>query len=107
MKCTSQRELEKQLNSLPRDLNETYSRILAESPDPDNLKTFLQWLAYSKRAMTVEEIAEVAAIDCGENDSGLPVYASDRRFEDPRDVLSVCYGLVSEVEGTITYSRLH
>ncbi|KZP29076.1 hypothetical protein FIBSPDRAFT_991990 [Athelia psychrophila] len=99
MKCASQRELEKQLKSLPRDLNETYCRILAESPEPGNLKRFLQWLAFSRRMMTTEEIAEVAVIDFGENDSGLPVFDAGRRYQDPRDVLGVCYGLVTEVEG--------
>ncbi|KZP12284.1 hypothetical protein FIBSPDRAFT_166106 [Athelia psychrophila] len=98
IKSASPRELAKQLKSLPRDLNESYSRTLAESPDPGNLKRLLQWLAYSRRAMTIKEIAEVAVIDFGDDDSGLPVYEADRRFADPDHVLSLCYGLVTEVE---------
>ncbi|KZP29069.1 hypothetical protein FIBSPDRAFT_927164 [Athelia psychrophila] len=105
MKCRSELELVTQLKSLPRDLNETYCRILSESPDPVALKRFLQWLAFSKIMMTVEEIAEVAVIDFGENDSGpgLPVYDIRRRYQHPRDVLGVCYGLVTEVEGMVIH----
>ncbi|KZP10823.1 hypothetical protein FIBSPDRAFT_872279 [Athelia psychrophila] len=101
IKSASPRELAKQLKSLPRDLNESYSRTLAESPDPGNLKRLLQWLAYSRRVMTIKEIAEVAVIDFGGDDSGLPVYGADRRFADPDHVLSLCYGLVTEVEVNI------
>ncbi|KZP13299.1 ankyrin, partial [Athelia psychrophila] len=104
IKSASPRELAKRLKSLPRDLNESYSRTLAESLDPGNLKRFLQWLAYSRRAMTINEIAEVAVIDFGDNDSGLPVYEADRRFADPDHVFSLCYGLITEVEGTIAHS---
>lgn len=53
--------------------------------------------------MAVEEIAEVAVINFGDNDSGLPTYEADRRYEDPNHVLSLCYGLVTEVEGTSIY----
>ncbi|KZP20231.1 hypothetical protein FIBSPDRAFT_932467 [Athelia psychrophila] len=92
IKSASQQDLKKQLKSLPRDLNESYARTLSESPDPGNLKRILQWLAYSRRAMAIEEIAEVAVVDFGDDDSGLPVFA------DPDHVFSLCYGLVTEVE---------
>ncbi|KZP04521.1 hypothetical protein FIBSPDRAFT_398294 [Athelia psychrophila] len=101
IKCASPRDLRKQLKSLPRDLNEVYARTLSESPDPGNLKRILQWLAYSTRAMTVDEIADVAVVDFGDDGSGLPVYDADRRFADPDHVFSLCYGLVTEVEANI------
>lgn len=103
MRCASQRELETQIKSLPRDLDQLYSQIFAESSDPGTLKRILQWLAYARRPMGVEEIAEVAVINFGDDGSGLPVYEADRRYEDPRHVLSLCYGLVVEVEGTTIY----
>lgn len=110
IKCATLQELEKLLKSLPRDLNELYSQTLAGSTDPGNMKRLLQWLAYSRRAMTIDEIAEITVIDFGDDESGLPVYEADRRFADPNHVLSLCYGLVTEVEGTIvcwcTVSRL-
>ncbi|KZP28430.1 hypothetical protein FIBSPDRAFT_927566 [Athelia psychrophila] len=96
IKSASPRELENHLNSLPRDLNETYSRILSESSDPGNLKKLLQWLAYSRRAMTVGEIAEVAVIDFGDDGLGLPYYEAGRKFKDFNYVLSL--GLLTEVE---------
>ncbi|KZP04525.1 hypothetical protein FIBSPDRAFT_398342 [Athelia psychrophila] len=99
IKCASPRDLRKQLKSLPRDLDEIYARTLSESPDPGNLKRILQWLAYSTRAMATEEIAEVAVVDFGDDDSGLlPVYDADRRFADPDHVFSLCYGLVTETQ---------
>ncbi|KZP09402.1 hypothetical protein FIBSPDRAFT_938477, partial [Athelia psychrophila] len=72
IKCASPQDLKKRLKALPRDLNESYARTLSESPDPGNLKRILQWLAYSRRAMTVDEIADVAVVDFGSDDSGLP-----------------------------------
>lgn len=53
--------------------------------------------------MTMEEIAEVAVIDFGDNISRVPVYETDRKSADPNHVLSLCYGLVTEVEGTLPY----
>ncbi|KZP10797.1 hypothetical protein FIBSPDRAFT_899444 [Athelia psychrophila] len=98
IKCASPQDLKKGLKALPRDLNESYARTLAESPDPANLKRLLQWLAYSRRAMSIKELAEVSVIDFGDDDYGWPVYEADRRFADPNHVLSLCYGLVTEVE---------
>ncbi|KAF7976126.1 hypothetical protein HWV62_7573 [Athelia sp. TMB] len=95
------RELEAQLKALPRGLNDTYAKILTCSPRPSDLKRFLQCLAFSNRPMTVVEIAEVATIHFGDEDSNVPVYESDRRFENPKDVLSICYGLITEVEGVV------
>ncbi|KZP09428.1 hypothetical protein FIBSPDRAFT_993472 [Athelia psychrophila] len=106
IKSASPQDLKQQLKSLPRDLNESYARTLSESPDPGNLKRILQWLAYSRRAMATEQIAEVTAVDFGDDDCGLPVYDcglpvydADRRCADPEHVFSLCYGLVTEVEG--------
>jgi hypothetical protein len=48
--------------------------------------------------MTLEEIAETVAIDFG-LESG-PVYDSERRYRDERDVLDKCTGLITESEGT-------
>ncbi|KZP10818.1 ankyrin, partial [Athelia psychrophila] len=98
IKCASLQDLKQRLKSLPQDLNESYARTLSESPDPGNLKKLLQWLAYSTRAMTIEEIAEVAVVDFGDDESMLPVYDADRRFADPDHVFTLCYGLITEVE---------
>ena len=99
--CISKRELEDQLKKLPRGLNDTYAKILARSSRPGDLKRFLQCLAFSKRPMTVTEVAEAATINFGNDGSDVPMYESDRRFENPKDILGICYGLITEVEGAI------
>jgi hypothetical protein len=47
--------------------------------------------------MTLEEIAETVAIDF-DSESG-PVYDSERRYGDERDVLEKCAGLITESAG--------
>ena len=100
MQCFSRRELEDQLKSLPRGLYNAYSKILERSSRREDLKRFLQWIAYSIEPMTLEEIAETAAIDFGKGDAALPVYDCERRYEDPQDVLNICYGFVIVVKST-------
>lgn len=53
--------------------------------------------------MTLKELAEVATIDFGDSSSATPVYDSDRRYENPHDLLSICYGLVVEIEGVMSH----
>ncbi|KZP12248.1 hypothetical protein FIBSPDRAFT_985791 [Athelia psychrophila] len=99
MSCFNRRELERQLKSLPKGLDETYVRILARSSRPKDLRRFLQFLAFSRRAMTVHEIAEVATVDLDTSD--LPAYSAHLRYTDPNKVLGICYGLVTEVDAGI------
>ena len=47
--------------------------------------------------MTLEEIAEAVAVDFDCED--VPVYTSDGRYLDPKDVLGKCSGLIIESEG--------
>ncbi|KZP20238.1 hypothetical protein FIBSPDRAFT_892183, partial [Athelia psychrophila] len=102
MECVSREELEQQLKSLPKGLDETYARILSRSARPKHLRIFLQCLAFSRRAMTVHEIAEVATVDF--DSSELPVYNGRLRYTDPSKVVNICYGLVTEVDGELVFS---
>ena len=102
MRCVSRHELEIQLKSLPRGLNETYEKILARSSHQDDLKRFLQLLACASRPLTLKEIAEAVVVTSsltGSDDT--PSCDFDRRYEHPEDVLSICYGLVTEVYGSV------
>ncbi|KZP23295.1 hypothetical protein FIBSPDRAFT_858564 [Athelia psychrophila] len=99
MECVSREELEQQLKSLPKGLDETYARILSQSVRPKQLKMFLQCLAFSRRAMTVHEIAEVVTVDF--DAPGLPAYNNRLRYMDPSKVVNICYGLVTEVDGVV------
>ena len=53
----------------------------------------LQWLVFSYRPLSVEELAEVVAIDVDRE----PAFDRDDVFEDAMDVLDICSSLVSVV----------
>jgi hypothetical protein len=67
-KCSSRYEMNKQLSELPKGLDEIYNRILKniDKKHRADTRTFLQWLAFCKRPMTVEEIAETITADFSE-----------------------------------------
>ena len=97
-KCSSRYEIETQLAELPDGLDEIYNRILknVDKKHHADTKMFLQWLAFCKRPMTIEEIAETITVDfSGE----FPVFNRDKRYADPRDVLVRCSSFVNESEG--------
>ncbi|KAF7975428.1 hypothetical protein HWV62_9551 [Athelia sp. TMB] len=98
-KCNSKLDLQTQLASLPKGLDETYARIFSGSEHPDYLQTLLKWLVFCKRPMTVTELAEILAVDF--SGGGPPLYKPDRRYKRPADILGICYGLVTEFEGTV------
>ena len=102
--CVSQYEIETQLGKLPEGLDEIYERILKKIKKKHraDTRTFLQWLAFCKRPMTIEEIAETITADFSDE---RPVFNQDKRYTDPRDVLQRCSSFVSESEGK--YSQLN
>ncbi|KAF7983634.1 hypothetical protein HWV62_20572 [Athelia sp. TMB] len=99
MKCRSQEQLANQLKALPKDLDATYAKIFKESDDLDTLKILLHWLAFAKEPMTISALAEVLAVDFSKD--GNPLYKLARRYKRPGDILSTCYGLVTEFDGTV------
>ena len=100
--CSNLDELEKQLGNLPRDLDETYDRIISkiDERDHDDVKRFLQWLAFSARSLKLAELAEVVVVDF--NSENGPQVKPRRRYKDHRDVLEKCSSLVIESEGAFT-----
>jgi hypothetical protein len=90
------------LARLPKDLTETYDRILGriqENDSEDAVKLF-QWLAFSVRPLKLSELAEVVQVDFESRD--LPWFNSERRYDDPEDILRVCSGFVSVADdGTL------
>jgi hypothetical protein len=100
--CSSQYEIETQLAELPEGLDEIYIRILKNINKKHHADTrmFLQWLAFCKRPMKIEEIAETITVDfSGE----FPVFNRDKRYADTRDVLVRCSSFVSESEGKYSW----
>ena len=103
-KCSSRYEINKQLAKLPKGLDEIYTRILKSIDEMHRADTrmFLQWLAFCKRPMKIEEIAETITADFSDE---CPVFNRDKRYADPRDVLMRCSSFISESEGK--YSQLN
>ena len=98
MKCSSQREIRMQLVELPKGLYEIYNWILKNIDQKHRADTrmFLQWLAFCKRPMTIDEVAETITVDFSDK---CLVFDQDKCYTDPRDVLVRCSSFVSESEG--------
>jgi hypothetical protein len=95
-----------QLALLPKDLNETYDRILSqiqENDRADAVKLF-QWLAFAVRPLKLSSLAEVVQVDF---ESDFPWFNSERRYDDTEDVLRVCSGFVSMTDdGTLKMTSM-
>jgi ankyrin repeat protein len=85
--------LRKSLAALPQTLDQTYDHILSTISEEDSEYAIriLQWLTFSARPLTVEEIAEVVAIDVARD----PAFDRDEVLEDPLEVLNICSSLVT------------
>jgi hypothetical protein len=80
----------KLLQSLPKDLDETYDRILLKIREEDYEYAFkvLQCLAVSAYPLTLAEVVEVVSLDF---DSG----HFDQGPDDALDILEICSSLVT------------
>ncbi|KAJ5631612.1 NACHT nucleoside triphosphatase [Penicillium longicatenatum] len=88
-------QLDECLRSLPRDLDETYERILCEvdEADAEDLRRILTILCSSIRPLTVRELIEAHAVELGES----PHLDREGRSFEPGDILDICLGLVEFV----------
>lgn len=104
--CSSRMAVTKQLECLPTDLDGTYERILCKIPPikRGDANRFLYWLAFSKRPMSVEEIAAVVVVDL--NSENGPSCDPNRQYFDPKDVLTACSSLVTKSDGTVETQTL-
>ncbi|KAI0572068.1 multiple ankyrin repeats single kh domain protein [Pyrenophora tritici-repentis] len=92
-KCRNLVMLRKSLATLPQTLDQTYERILTAISEEDCVYAMriLQWLSFSARPLSVEEIAEVVAIDVTRD----LAFDRDEVLEDPLEVLDICSSLVT------------
>jgi hypothetical protein len=87
---------------LPQTLDQTYDRILIaiSEEDCEYAMRILQWLTFSARPLSAEDIAEVVAIDVARD----PAFDRDEVLEDPLEALNICSSLVTittnEADGT-------
>ena len=99
--CRTKTDLKKQLANLPQGLDKTYDQILLRIKEKDHgyAKTFLQWLCFSLRPLTLKELATTAAVDlCAENG---PEYKSDNEFQDINDALKICSSFIITSDGMV------
>ncbi|OWT42403.1 nacht and ankyrin domain protein [Pochonia chlamydosporia 170] len=91
-KCLDYRTLQIALNSLPKTLDDTYSRILHGIPSEykQNAVRILQFLTYSERPLRIEEVVDAIAVDT----EGEQYFNPKHRMPDPREVACYCSSLV-------------
>jgi hypothetical protein len=82
-------------------LDETYERILSAIDEEHRVIAVaaLRWLCFSKRTLTIEELAEAAVfsatVKTPREESPLEiVFDTGNRIEDPVDILGILSGLV-------------
>ena len=83
--------IQKALQSLPKDLDESYERIL-EKINPLNSQealSALRWISFATRPLFIEELIEVCAINLDED----PEFDVAERYG-PRDILDLLPGLI-------------
>lgn len=89
--CRKESTLRESLEQLPRDIDETYDRILQKIEQEDFKEAFaaLQWLAYSERPLSLNELAEAVVL----GPERCAIHDRDRLL-DPYQVLHICSSLV-------------
>ncbi|KAF4834499.1 Ankyrin-1 [Colletotrichum tropicale] len=82
-RCIDHHTLLKELSSLPRDLDETYHRMIRDIPEENksNATTVLRFLAFSDRPFTVEELADALAVNLSESPKFDPAFRMPRPTE--------------------------
>ena len=91
--------VQRTLDELPESLDETYERVLQEikKPNREHARRLLQCLVVAIRPLRVEELAEVLAVDFG--DEGMPKLNPNWRWEDSEQaLLSSCSSLIAIVD---------
>jgi len=88
--------LQEALSSLPEGLDKTYKRILLNIHPrylPLTAKA-LQWLAVSRRPLSITEVAEATSISPESALARKSLIRERRQLSDPKDILLLCSSLV-------------
>ena len=90
--CRKPNLVRRALKTLPKTLDETYERILCNIPHDyvEDVRRVLQCLICSFHPLDIKEVADIVAIDTAK-----PYYDPENGYSSPRELLSVCSGLVS------------
>ncbi|KAH0533900.1 hypothetical protein FGG08_007482, partial [Glutinoglossum americanum] len=100
-RCKKRDTLRNALRSLPKTLDETYERILIniDKENQQEARHALLWLAFSKRPLCIEEVAEAAVID-PERDT--PFDPEERLLDPCNNILEILGSLI-----TLSSESLH
>ena len=95
-KCTTEKAIDSALKTLPKDINETYERILlkivGEGEEIANTaEKILMWLVGAMRPLRLMELEETILIELGSMELN-----TSSRLIDPSDILTICGSLVEE-----------
>ncbi|KAK7398509.1 hypothetical protein QQX98_012117 [Neonectria punicea] len=98
-RCRHEAAMEKALASLPRDLDETYRRMMESIPTElkNDAIRLLQFLVHSERPLQLAEAVEVIATQIEDESQGFDI---KRRLFCETDVLDYCPSLVTVVHAT-------
>ena len=70
-----------------------------EEKDHGYAKTFLQWLCFAVRPLTLEELAATVSVDLSAENG--PEYKSDNELQDVKDVFKICSGFIMKSDGMV------
>lgn len=89
--CDTVTEIEEALNDLPKTLDETYERVLQNMwrNSAEKARAILTWLLFSKRPLTLQEVAEAAVFRPGDT-----MLTSRDRLTQHTVVLRICRSFI-------------
>ena len=95
-KCSTEKAIEVALGTLPKDLNETYKRILLKILNQGEemakiAERILMWLVGAVELLGLPELEEAIMIEPGNKELNTSL-----RLIDPTDILAICGSLVEE-----------
>ncbi|KAH6646793.1 hypothetical protein BKA67DRAFT_611497, partial [Truncatella angustata] len=105
--CLEQKSLLKALEDLPRTLDETYERILANIPSAHKYYTIriLQFLTYSETPLRLDEAVDAIAVDIGEDATVRSRFDPQDRLPVPQEITRYCSSLIILVEREGKYNE--
>ena len=94
--CTTEKAIELALTLLPKDINETYERILLKiigrgEDIANTAETILTWLVGAVRPLTLSELEEAIMVE-----PDMVELNTSSRLIDSSDILTICGSLVEE-----------
>ncbi|KAI9731302.1 MAG: hypothetical protein M1834_005205 [Cirrosporium novae-zelandiae] len=103
-KFRTRRAIRQGLRALPSDLNETYKRVLLKIKENDITlaQKALTWLIFSRRPLSLRELAEASVLE-----TGIDTFDPESRLEDAEDILEILGCLVSYDENSRLVTLAH